>query len=145
MALAIAVPIEFEEDVLRLLKVKEWTRFEDLFLFRCGAAGTLTTMTGNGIAYNAIGFMNAASVKTMWQRSVMYDATGTLVITPWNVNYEVSGICFMKMMMTLDYKSRDTSPDMCMRQFAHVASGPTFLPNQAEYGKRNMLRAMLLD
>lgn len=145
MALAIAVPIEFEEDVLSLLSVKEWTRFEDLLLFRCAASGTLTTLTGNGIAYNAIGFMNNNSVKSMWQRSVMYDATGALVITPWSVNCDVSDVCFMKLMESLDYKSRDTSPDMCMRQFAYVASGPTFLPNQAEYGKRNLLRAMLLD
>lgn len=117
--------------------------FEDKYV--CGLKGSCLadTLANGGMASNIVGFNNASSFKVMWRRAVRFDATGLLVeSTTWSVGTELRDLIYDRLIATVDAQKWTTE---LLFQYAIALCGPDFCPNQLEYGKRYMLRKLLLD
>ena len=147
MVIAVAIPKNCLELATESLG-GQWTNlaeFEDILMMRPQFKNVLGTMGDAGIPFNAIGFMHTNGTKHMWAVSNRYDALGEMFERNWQVDLDSFDVCHRKMLEMIDYSLRDVSNDMVTQQYAKLATGPSFCPNQLEYGKRYKLSQMLLS
>lgn len=120
--------------------------FENKFVCCLQGVGSRSALANGGMANNIIGFNNAQSTKHMWKVATRFDATGLMIDeSNWSVDTDLRYLIHHKLETMASKKDMNDFSSTLLMQYAIALCGPDFCPNQLEYGKRAMLRKMLLD
>lgn len=120
--------------------------FEDKYVCCLAGVGSRSALANGGMANNIVGFNNDKSVKHMWKVATRFDATGLMIDdSNWSMDSDLRYVIQHKLEQMAKQKQFNDFSATLLMQYAMALCGPDFCPNQLEYGKRAMLRKMLLD
>lgn len=120
--------------------------FEDKYVCCLAGVGSRSALANGGMANNIVGFNNDKSVKHMWKVATRFEATGLMVdASDWSIESDLRYLIHHKLEEMAKRKEYSDFSSTLLMQYATALCGPDFCPNQLEYGKRAMLRKMLLN
>lgn len=151
MGMVLVFPANAVESVQNLMvggvQIQHLYLFEDKYVCCLSGVGSRSALANGGMANNIVGFNNPKSTKYMWKVASRFDATGLMIDTlDWSIDEDLKGFIFNKLEKSVGSSSQGWQfTSELLNQYAIALCGPDFCPNQLEYGKRAMLRKMLLN
>jgi len=108
------------------------------------AVSVMRRAQDGGLAVNLIGFANSKSTKDVWRSSIRFNHQGDLIEQKmaWPIS-EIELEVIWQRVIGAKHEHHHTEAEL--RQYCKALCGPIFEGDQLEYGKRYMLRKMLLD
>lgn len=150
MGMVLVFPANSLEGVQNLMvggvRMAHLIPFEDKYVCCLVGVGSRSALANGGMSNNIVGFNNDKSVKHMWKTAVRFDATGLMFEeTNWAIDSDLKYLIHHKLEEMAKRKPWHDYSSTLLMQYATALCGPDFCPNQLEYGKRAMLRKMLLN